>query len=55
MGGLFCRNRVSPSAIGSNADIQAGMCNADPITTEGRRIQMVQVGILILPNKDKRN
>ena len=42
--------RGSQNIHGSNADIKSGLCNADPITSEGKRIQMIQmVSIPLLP------
>ena len=47
MGNSCGSNRIglfsSRSSVSSNADIQAGFCNADPITKEGKRIHMIQV------------
>ena len=52
---MDCCLGVSPERVSSrqdddSGDIKAGLCNADPITKQGKRIQMVQMmGVLMIP------
>ncbi len=36
-------SRHSSASLSSNAEIKSGLCNADPITKQGKRVQMIQM------------